>query len=126
MFTITEATNFLRIFRLPAQYPTGYCFAGGYPVEMQLVDWFNAFDPTAFWDNERFEYEAGNPEYLEHINSLKEFISDKCYVKAHPNKVFLVITDYGDSFLVNSEQNRLRLETEMKKYEGQSGREGNA
>jgi hypothetical protein len=46
---ITEATNFLRVFRLPNNFPSGYCFGGGYPVTMQLVDWFNAFPQEDFW-----------------------------------------------------------------------------
>ncbi len=42
-YVVTDMTNFMRIFRLPLQYPKGFCFGGGYSVEMQLVDWFNPY-----------------------------------------------------------------------------------
>lgn len=108
---ITEATNFLRVFRLPQQYPSGYCFGGGYPVALQIVDWFNAFDPMSLWENPVLEFDSDDALYLEHIASLKQFIAGKKYVV--PNYVYLVITDYGDTFLINWEQKVQSLEAEM-------------
>ena len=33
--------NFCRVFELPAEYPEDFCFGGGHPVSIQMVDWFN-------------------------------------------------------------------------------------
>ena len=31
---------------------------------------------------------------------LRDFIKDKVYVKSHPNHKFIMVTDYGDAFMV--------------------------
>lgn len=107
-YTITEATNFLRVFRLPAKFPSGYCFGGGHEVRFQLVDWFNAFSPM---DEFPKEFENGDAGYLEHIEELRQFIAGKKYVQA--GFVYLAVTDYGDSFLINAEQKAKALQEEM-------------
>ena len=94
---ITSVTDFCRVFRLPSNYPRGYCFGGGKPVEFQLVDWFNPFGGT--WNSTEVK-EVSDEEYRKHVNKLKEFILSKEYVMQFPKHKFLVLTDYGDAFLV--------------------------
>ena len=108
---ITESTNFLRVFRLPNEYPSDYCFGGGHPVTMQLVDWFNAYDQTALWGKESKEFTE--TEYAEHVETLRGFIREKKYFKSYPTSTFLVVTDYGDSFIVNPETRRNDLQKQM-------------
>lgn len=31
---------FFRVFRLPHEFPSAYCFGAGVPVNFQMVDWF--------------------------------------------------------------------------------------
>lgn len=111
-YKITEATNFIRIFRLPKEFPSGYCFDGGHPACFQLVDWFNPFDSTKFWEVAALEFEENDAAYIEHINGIKEFIAEKEYAKTN-NDVFLAITDYGDAFLVNPERKTKLLKLQL-------------
>lgn len=104
MWKITDATNFLRLFRLPETFPKGYCFGGGYPTAFQLVDWFNPFDQQDFWKFEIKEFDEADPEYLKHIEELKDFIKGKKYFNS--NYTYMALTDYGDIFLINPEKRR--------------------
>jgi hypothetical protein len=98
-FKIKELTNFLRVFRLPKTYPEGFCFGGGYPVTMQLVDWFNPFPTNEIYGNKIKRIEG--EEYENHIEMLKDFIKGKNYFD---NKsTYLAIADYGDSFVIKQE-----------------------
>ncbi|MDD5053470.1 MAG: hypothetical protein PHO27_12115 [Sulfuricurvum sp.] len=100
MCIVTEATNFMRVFRLPLQYPEGFCFNGGYPVEIQLVDWFNPFNPEDFWGEKTKELTPTGMEA--HRNLLRDFIKAKGYVKQFTGYTFLAIADYGDAFLITT------------------------
>jgi len=105
---VTEATNFLRVFRLPDVFPSDYCFGGGHPSTFILVDWFNAFSPQDFWGNEIKEFDKVGEEYLSHIEKLRDFIKGKKYFNsAH---TYMVLTDYGDVFLVNPEEKTNKLQ----------------
>ena len=107
-FMITAATNFIRIFCLPDIFPEGYCFQGGYPVNIQLIDWFNPFDVQKFWNTDAQEFESTDEQYQNHIDDLRKFIKEKCYFD---NKyTYLAITDYGDSFTINAEHRRDELQ----------------
>lgn len=82
----TPETNFCRVFELPQAYPNEYCFGGGIPVTMRMVDWFS---PVADcmqdkdWDTEI-------------VPELIEFLVPKNYTK--PGRNYLVLTDWGASF----------------------------
>jgi hypothetical protein len=89
---ITKATNFVRVFRLPDEYPSGYCFDGERPVKMQMVDWFN---PSMAGR----EYDFGGAEHQKHIAELRNFIRGKGYFD--PSHTYLLLTDYGDAIVVN-------------------------
>ena len=89
-FQITHDQNFCRVFRLPLRYPTGYCFAGGHPCNFQLVDWFN---PIPIADIGRGKFRTWD----EYRKELIEFLRVKVY--ADWGRQFLVITDFGESFV---------------------------
>ncbi|MFA5394386.1 MAG: hypothetical protein WC346_00020 [Methanogenium sp.] len=95
--SVTYDTNFIRIFRLPTEYPKGFCFGGGYPVQMQLVDWFNPLPPLAF-DSKPRTLKIEHREEI--VDKLREFIREKPYFKDYPDHKFLAITDYGEAFIV--------------------------
>jgi len=86
---ITYEENFIRIFRLPKEYPSDFCFGGGHPVAMQLVDWFNPIGPN----------EIPEDIDLEEIRKkIREFVKGKVYY--WPRYKYLAITDYEDAFLI--------------------------
>lgn len=109
-YTITYATNFLRVFRVPDDFPSDYCFAGGHPVKFVMVDWFNAFSEHDFWNNQIKTFDETDVQYLEHVESLREYIKGKTYFK--PDHTFMVLTDYGDVFVINPEKRAFNLQLE--------------
>lgn len=111
-FKVTEAHNLLRVFRLSPEFPEDYCFQGGHPVVFMIVDWFNAFSPEDFWSNKKVkEFESTEEWYLEHVEKLKAFIKIKKYF--NPEFTYMVLTDYGDVFLVNPELRAEKLQQQM-------------
>ena len=110
-YEITGATNFLRVFRLPQEFPSEYCFGGGHPATFVLVDWFNAFPPTDFWEEKVKKFNSSDSEYTKRIEELKNFIKGKKYFV--PIHTYMVLTDYGDVFLVNPEKRARELQKEM-------------
>lgn len=78
--------NFCRVFELPDSYPEGYCFGGGKPVTMLMVDWFNPWP-----DNPELE------TWEDVAKLLLPFLQKKTYVK--PNKRYILITDFGASLV---------------------------
>ncbi len=111
-WTITDVTNFLRIFQLPDSFPEDFCFAGGRPSTFTLVDWFNAFPQEDFWGDKTKEFDSADEKYRLHIEKLKEYIKGKKYY--HPEYTYMVLTDYGDVFLVNPEKRACSLQFEYK------------
>lgn len=94
----TQETNFCRVFELPDEYPSGFCFGGGRPVQMKMVDWFNPWPPP------KGEYFGlADMTWTEVCAMLLPFLRGKNYVQ--PGKQYLVLTDFGGS-LVFSASNR--------------------
>ena len=100
-YTITYANNFIRIFRLPNEFPSDYCFQGGHPVTIQLVDWFNPFDPQDLWEDKTKESDGTEEWYLKHVEELRNFIKAKLYF--HAEYTYIALADYGDIFVINPE-----------------------
>ena len=113
IFKVTEATNFLRVFCLPDIFPSGYCFGGGHPSIFMMVDWFNAFPQEDFWSEETKEVNILDADYQKHIEELKGFIKEKMYF--NPTHTYMVLTDYGDVFLVNPEKRADELQKQLDK-----------
>lgn len=104
--TVNPWNNFCRVFELPKEYPTGFCFNGGYPGEMLMVDWFNPVGevPQAAVTKEVWQEKVGDPaeQDLEvDIDELGEkllpFMKAKQYIQ--PGRTYLIIFDFGGSLI---------------------------
>lgn len=87
---ITDSNNFCRVFELPEQYPEGYCFGGGHYVDFKMVDWFQPLPREALLGKNIMPWS-------EYVCVVKSFLKGKDYVK--PNRKYLLITDFGESFV---------------------------
>lgn len=85
-----QELNFCRVFELPDSYPEGFCFGGGRPVLMLMVDWFNPWP-----DNPELE------TWEDVVKLLRPFLQKKTYVK--PGKRYILITDFGASLVFAKE-----------------------
>jgi hypothetical protein len=83
---MTNEENFCRVFALPEEYPSGFCFGGGRPVTMMMVDWFQPLDP------ENLE----EPWEVVRANLLK-FLAQKQYIQK--GREYLVLTDFHESLV---------------------------
>lgn len=112
---ITYATNFLRVFRLPEELPEDYCFGGNeQPVTLMMVDWFNAVSQMDFQKVETVKiFDVASKEYQLHVKALKAFIKGKSYF--NPAHTYMILTDYGDVFMVNPEKRANELQEEFEK-----------
>jgi len=116
---INLKNNFVRIFKIPHEYPKGYCFGGGKDVNFVMVDWFEPYPamlcpvdisgseetneslkglpPLLDCPNKEIEL---TPDLREKLNSmLCGFIGKKKYNDGHD---LLAITNYGDSFVIKA------------------------
>ena len=86
----TQETNFGRVFELPDSYPHGYCFGGGKPIQMLMVDWFNPWPDSLMVENP--------PEtWAEVVEMLRPWLMQKRYVK--PGRRYLLVTDFGECMM---------------------------
>lgn len=83
----TEAQNFCRVFELPTEYPWDYCFGGGKPVQMLMVDWFSPWPPEL----------PPDATWQDVARLLRSFLSTKQYVK--PGRRYLIVTEFGEAML---------------------------
>lgn len=81
------------MYEIPIDYPSGYLFGGGKPVEFLMVDWFNPW-PT--------EYEGRTFEtWQEVVEVLKPLMAAKAYVK--PGRRYIMITDFNETMIFSKE-----------------------
>lgn len=95
-FHITERNNFIRIFRIPNEFPSDFCFGGGHPVNFQLLDWFNPI-PQEDLGSDKIKT-LTEEEMQKHREAIREFIKVKNYYD--PEFKFLALSDYSDVFLI--------------------------
>jgi len=107
-YKVTYANNFIRIFRLPNEFPSDYCFQGGHPVTITLIDWFNPFDQQDFWGDKTKEFDSTEEWYLKHLKELADFIKLKKYF--NPEYTYMALADYGDAFVINPEKRANELQ----------------
>jgi len=88
-FKVTEQNNFCRIFELPDKLSDEFCFNGGIPILFKMVDWFNPVSdcPCEITTDSL-------------CGQLEEWLQDKSYVR--PGKKYLLISDFGASFIFSS------------------------
>ena len=94
IIVVTPDQNFMRVFRQPLYYPTDYCFGGGHPVNMQMVDWFYPLEQTSL------TIQMSPEQWQERKEALQKFIREKTYAEAFPNHEHLAITDFGEAFII--------------------------
>jgi hypothetical protein len=92
--------NFCRVFELPENYPSDFCFGGGHPVSFQMVDWFNPVPGIGQpgiskeeWREKLGEIEVKEITTEELRESLIPWLLEKSYVK--PGREYLVLCDFG-------------------------------
>ena len=95
MRTISSEENFLRVFEMPSTYPEGFCFVGGKPCELIMVDWFNAWNPDEF-KPDKFTVKRWQEEMKPQII---DFVKRKNYIK--PGRKYLVVTNFDESFILH-------------------------
>lgn len=86
----TQDNNFCRVFELPEHFPRDFCFGGGHPVQMQMVDWFNPWP-------DRFDSPMIYDTWEEVVALLRPWLMKKRYVK--PGRRYVLITDFGESMM---------------------------
>lgn len=120
-YKATYANNFIRIFQLPNEFPSDFCFQGGHPVLIILVDWFNPFDPQDFWGDKIKEFDSTEEWYLSHLKELKDYIKKKTYF--NPEYTYMALTDYGDAFVINPEKRADELQEQYERIREQALKE---
>ena len=95
MIIINPNQNFCRVFQLPEQFPSDYCFGGGIPVTFVMVDWFNPMPQDLFYGDKQVTLQQWEEE---HKQPLIEFISKKEYIQK--DKTYIVFTSFCDAFYI--------------------------
>lgn len=78
-------TPFYHVFKLPKDFPSEYCFGGGIPVTITMVDWF------------------GSPEKVSE-DKLIQFILKKKY--ASGGRLLVIERHTNQSFIIEIQDNR--------------------
>jgi len=96
--------NFCRVFELPEEYPTEFCFGGGHPVTFKIVDWFNPVPNIGqpVIDKEKWLEKVGEIEVTvidldEFSEKLIAWMLEKSYIVE--GKQYLILCDFGASIL---------------------------
>ncbi len=104
-FEVDGWNNFCRVFEVPDQFPSDFCFGGGHPVNFQMVDWFYPVRDMGtpgvskeIWVKEVGPIETKTVALNDLVKDLAPFLQQKQYVKA--GREYLVICDFGAVFLV--------------------------
>jgi hypothetical protein len=105
-FTIDNWTNFARVFEIPEEYPEGFLFGGGKPVNFLMVDWFTIGTvPTAAVPREVFIEEVGEDKidteeftHQELADILTPFLKGKDYTKE--GRSYLVLCTCGVALII--------------------------
>jgi hypothetical protein len=95
--------NFCRVFELPEEFSSEFCFGGGHPTNFQMVDWFYPVPNVSMagcsketWREKVGEIEITTIELETLITDMVPFLLEKRYVKQ--GRKYLVLCDFGASF----------------------------
>lgn len=94
----SEDTNFGRVFELPEEYPEGFCFDGGQPVQMLMVDFLNPWPMGSLL----IKTDKVPETWEEVVPTLRPFLEQKSYLK--PGRQYILITDFGESLMFSKDQ----------------------
>ncbi|HZF69381.1 hypothetical protein [Sulfuricurvum sp.] len=102
-YKVDSWNNFCRVFELPNEFSSEYCFGGGIPTNFQMVDWFCPIMGLGQYTVSKekciemgYIPEEVEVDHLDEANALVEFLKQKNYVKE--DKTYLVLTTFGMSF----------------------------
>lgn len=108
-FEVDGWNNFCRVFELPEQFSTDYCFGGGIDTNFKMVDWFNPFSglPIAAVSKEVWRNKVGKIETKlvtadDFKVKLEAFLLNKKYVKQ--GRKYIVIANFGACFMFEKEK----------------------
>lgn len=103
-FEVDGWNNIHRVFELPEKFSGEFCFGGGIPTNIQMVDWFNTFCdlpqpavPKKVWIKKFGSIDVKKVTLQEIYDNLIECLKSKQYVK--PNRKYLVICGCGACFV---------------------------
>lgn len=99
-YKVNGWNNFCRVFELPLNFPSDFCFNGGIPVQFKMVDWFNPISsiPQPAVRKEVWLKEVGVIEEIdvdidELETTLLPFLKNKAYIR--DGRKYLVLYDFG-------------------------------
>ena len=95
---ITQSMNFIRIFEMPEKLPTGFCFGGGRPSGILLVDWFQPLCSYEAFGLKGVSRDYTGEELIAIRKSVKEFVRKKRYIRG--DRLYFATTAYGDIFFI--------------------------
>jgi len=103
-YNVDGWNNFCRVFELPKEFSSDFCFGGGIPTNFNMVDWFNPVPDIGqpavskeVWRSEVGEIEVKEISHDELRSFLVPWLRMKNYIKT--GKTYLVICDFGASFI---------------------------
>ena len=95
--------NFCRVFELPEQFSSDYCFGGGIPTTFTMVDWFHPvmdgrLPSFPLVSKAEWEVKVGPIEYVETSlyeleKTLVPFLLKKKYIKK--GRKYLILYEFG-------------------------------
>jgi len=110
-YSVDGWNNFCRVFELPAQFSSEFCFGGGIPTNFQMVDWFNPVPDIGqpaiskeVWKKKVGEIEIKTVKHDELCDYLTPWLRMKHYMKE--GRKYLVICDFGACFTFEKEEGK--------------------
>jgi len=107
--------NFCRVFELPKNFSSDYCFNGGHATNFQMVDWFNPVmgigQPAVskeVWKKEVGEIEFVEIDETEFKEKALPWIKEKNYIK--PGREYLILCDFGMAITFKKELPNPKME----------------
>lgn len=107
-YIVDPWTNMCRVFRMPNEMNSEWCFGGGHTTNFQMVDWFcpistmeisQAAVSKEVWKEKVGDIPTKIIDPNELIPQLTDFIQGKNYIER--GVMYLVICSFGLTFLVN-------------------------
>ena len=109
-YNVDGWNNFCRVFEMPAQFSSEFCFGGGIPTNFQMVDWFNPIPDLGqpavskeVWRKKVGDIKTEEIEHDELGRFLIPWLKMKQYIKQ--GKTYIVICDFGACFSFHLEEN---------------------
>ena len=92
-FEVTDDNNFCRIFMLPREFSSEYCFGGGIPTNFQMVNWLNPLPMIGEPLPRTVTYDD--------LNRVTAWMQKQEFLK--PGRTFLVLFEFGAAITFKTE-----------------------